>query len=221
MRALLIAAAFFTTPYPANAHQSATDALARFGIKVVEPMSAKELERTKARVAENLARAGATPFFDDVSDVNGGRVRHRASGLVCPLGKKGQRIVAASADGASCETRGGGAVHKTIVERAPADATLDSVAAAALADAQRQPGYAPTRGLSITARPKPGADRPEHRTLQYLSRVDGRERVSRVQVGLVRGWTLIEQRETKTGEQPAMMSDLLREATFGMGMRQP
>jgi hypothetical protein len=219
MRPLLIAAALVAVSCPAGAQQSSKDALARLGIKIVEPMSAKELARTKERIAAELARAGAASFFEDISDANGGRARHRPSGLVCPLGKKGQQILAASADGASCETRGEGAVYRIMVQRANAGATTESAAAAALAGAQRQPGYAPGGGLAVIARPKPG-EGPEHRTLNYVSRVNGRERAYRVQVGLVRGWILTEQRETKAGAQPNLMSDLLGEATFGLSMKQ-
>jgi hypothetical protein len=222
MRSALITVGLLMISSSADAQQSSKDALARLGIKIVEPMSAKEMAATKSRVASELARSGTAALFDDISDATGGRVRHRASGLVCPLGKKGQRVLAASSDAVACETSNGSAVYKTNVARAPAGATLESVAAAALAEAQRERGYTPYGGLSVIARHKEGSGRPDHRTFRYLSRVGGPQRVSQVQIGLVRDWILVERRETSktTAQQPFTMSDLLSEATFGLSMRQ-
>lgn len=220
MQKLLIAAGLLLFAPGAEAQRRSDDGLSALGIKMVGPMSPRELAATKTRVAAELARSGTAAFFEDVSDENSGKARHRPSGLTCPLGKKGQRVLSATADSATCETRGDGAVYKTKVERAPAGASLDSVAAAVLSEAQREPGYARAGGLMIEARAKPGSNTPEYRTLQYLSRVDGRERLSRVQIGIVRGWILTERRETKKNAQPSMMADLLSAATFGLSMRE-
>jgi hypothetical protein len=105
------------------------------------------------------------------------------------------------------------------VEKAPEGATLETVAAKALADARREPGYAAATGVSITGHPRPGSGLPDHQTLRFLSRIDGHERVSRLQIGIVRGWVLTERQETpKTNAQPSGMGDVLAEATFGTGM---
>jgi hypothetical protein len=118
-------------------------ALARMGITIVEPMSAEQVAATKARVQAEIERSGAGAWFEDRTDANGGKARHRPSGLICPLGGKGQRIVAASADAATCETTNGNDVYRIDVVRAPAGATLESVVAAEQAAVQREPGYAP------------------------------------------------------------------------------
>ncbi|MBB5716780.1 hypothetical protein FHS94_003652 [Sphingomonas aerophila] len=219
MRAWAIIAGVVMIPGVAGAQQSSKDVLASFGMKIVEPMTAKELAATRVRVDAELARSGTAALFENVSDANGGRARHRASGLVCPLGKKGQRVLAASMDQASCETRDGSTVYKTKVERAPEGATLDTVAAKALTDAQKEPGYAASGGVSVTGHPRPGSGLPDHQTLRFLSRIDGHERASRLQIGVVRGWVLTERRETpNTNAQPSSMSEILSEATFGTSM---
>ena len=145
---------------------------------MVEPMTAKELAVTKMRVDAELAKSGTAALFDNVSDANSGKARHLASGLVCPLGKKGQRVLAASVDQASCETKDGSTVYETKVERAPEGATLETVAAKALADAQKEPGYAASGGVSVNGHPRPGSGLPDHQTLRFLSRIDGHVRVS-------------------------------------------
>jgi len=206
-------------PSAAFAQQSPKDVLASFGIKVVEPLTAKELAATKARVDAELAKSGATTLFDNVTDANGGKARHRASGLVCPLGKKGQRVLVASENQAVCETKDGSTRYETKLEPAPQGATLETIAAKALSDAQREPGYAPAGGMSVTAHPRPGSGLPDHQTLRFLSRIEGHERLSRLQVGIVRGWILTQRREGPvTGPQPSSMSDILGEATFGTNM---
>lgn len=219
MRAWVIAAGVLMIPGAAGAQQSPKDALASFGIKMVKPMTAKELAATKMRVDAELAKSGTAALFDNVSDANGGKARHLASGLVCPLGKKGQRVLAASIDQASCETKDGSTVYETKVEKAPEGATLETVAAKALADAQKEPGYAASGGVSVNGHPRPGSGLPDHQTLRFLSRIDGHERVSRLQIGVVRGWVLTERRETpNTNAQPSGMGDILSEATFGTSM---
>lgn len=219
MRAWVIAAGVLMISGAAGAQQSPKDALASFGIKMVEPMTAKELAVTKMRVDAELAKSGTAALFDNVSDANSGKARHLASGLVCPLGKKGQRVLAASVDQASCETKDGSTVYETKVERAPEGATLETVAAKALADAQKEPGYAASGGVSVNGHPRPGSGLPDHQTLRFLSRIDGHVRVSRLQIGVVRGWVLTERRETpNTNAQPSGMGDILSEATFGTSM---
>ena len=104
MRVWVIAASVLLVSPAASARQSSKDILASFGIKIVEPMTAKELTAAKARVDAELEKSGTAALFENVSDANGGKARHRASGLVCPLGKKGQRVLAASMAEASCET---------------------------------------------------------------------------------------------------------------------
>jgi hypothetical protein len=219
MRFLVAAAMLSFVPSASFAQQSSQDVLARLGIKVVQPMSAKEVTRTRSRVAAELARAGATSLFEDLTDEYGGKARHRASGLICPLGKKGQRVLQASPDSAACETSNNGAIYRTSVVRAPAGAALQSVAASTLAAAAREPGYKPATGLSVTADADPESGRPEHRTLRYFSRVGGRERAVRVQVGLVRGWVLTNRRETKHDTPSNSISYVLEEATFGTSMK--
>ena len=219
MRAWLIIAGGLMIPGAAGAQQSPKDVLASFGIKMVEPMTAKELAATEVRVDAELARSGTAALFDNVSDANGGKARHRASGLVCPLGKKGQRVVAASMDQASCETKDGSTAYETEVEKAPEGTTLETAAAKALADAQKEPGYAASGGISVIGHPRPGSGLPDHQTLRFLSRIDGHERFSRLQVGVVRGWVLTERRESpNTNAQPSGMNDVLGEATFGTNM---
>jgi hypothetical protein len=204
---------------PAGAQQSPKDVLASLGIKVVEPMTAKELAATKVRVDAELAKSGTAALFDNVSDANGGKARHRASGLVCPLVKKGQRVLAASTDQASCETKDGSTVYRTGVQKAAEGATLETVAAEALADAQKEPGYAASGGVSVAAHPRPGSDLPDHQTLRFRSRIDGHDRASRLQIGVVRGWILTERRETpNSNAQPSVMGDVLSEATFGTNL---
>lgn len=219
MRVWVIVAGVLMIPGAAGAQQSPKDVLASFGIKMVEPMTAKELAATKVRVDAELAKSGTAALFDNVSDANGGKARHRASGLVCPLGKKGQRVVAASMHQASCETKDGSTVYETEVEKAPEGATLETVAAKALADAQKEPGYAASGGVSVTGHPRPGSGLPDHQTLRFQSRINGHERVSRLQIGVVRGWILTERRETpNTNAQPSGIGDVLGEATFGTNM---
>lgn len=219
MRAWMVVAGFLMIPGASFAQQSSKDTLAGLGIKMIEPMTAKELAATKKRVDAELAHSGTAAWFDNISDVNGGKVRHRASGLVCPLGKKGQRVVAASVDQASCETIDGSTVYETEVRKAPEGATLETVAAKALADAQSEPGYAAFSGMSVSGHPRPGSGLPDHRTLRFTSRIDGHERVSRLQTGIVRGWILTQRRETpKTDAQSMGMSEVLSEATFGVNM---
>jgi len=220
MRFVIAVAILTICPSAAFAQQSSKDALARLGIKIVEPMSAKELARTRSRVVGVLTRAGATSHFEDISNENGGQARHRPSGLVCPLGKRGQSVLEASAHSASCETASNGAVYRKNVERASTGASLDVVAVNAQANAQREPGYRPFPGLSVTGRPKAGSGKAEHRTLRYFSRASGRERAVRVQVGIVRGWVLTDRRETSKDAQPNNMAELLSEATFGVSMKQ-
>ena len=219
MRFLMAAAMLSFAPSATFAQQSPQDTLARLGIKVAQPMSAKEVTRTKSRVAAELARAGATSLFEDITDEYSGKARHRPSGLICPLGKNGQRVLQASPETATCETSNNGAVYRTTVVRAPAGAALEPVAAAALAAASREPGYRPATGLSLTADADPASGRPEHRTFRYFSGVGGRERAVRVQVGLVRDWVLTKRRETKHDAPPNSMSDVLEEATFGTSMK--
>lgn len=131
------------------------------------------------------------------------------------MGKKGQRILVATPNSASCETINDGAVYRKTVERAPPGASLEWAAASAQSLAGREPGYRPAPGLSVT-----GSGAVEHRTLRYFSRASGRERAVRVQVGLVRGWVLTERRETRQDAQPNSMADILSEATFGTSMKQ-
>lgn len=214
----LIFAAGLTLACSASAQTSSNKALALLGIEVVEPMSAGELVRVKSRVASELNRSGSTAFFEDISDATGGKARHRPSGLVCPLGLKGQRILLASTGSASCETTKDSTVFRTRVELAPEGATVQWAAGAAQASAQREPGFKPYQGLSVEGRPKAGSNRPEHRTLHYSSRASGRERSVRVQVGLVRGWVLTERRESREKAQPSSMAELISEATFGLQM---
>lgn len=219
MRAWIIAAGVALIPLAASAQQSPKDVLANFGIKIVEPMTAKQVTATKARVDAELAKSRTAGLFDNVSDANGGKARHRASGLVCPLGKKGQRVLAASTDKVLCETKDGSTVYETKVEKAPEGTTLETVVANALADSQKEPGYVASGGVMVTGHPRPGSGMPEHRTMRFLSRIDGRERVSRLQIGIVRGWILIERRVTpNTNVSPSIMGDVLSEATFGTGM---
>lgn len=201
------------------AQQSPEAALARLGIRVAEPMSEKEVTRMRSRVAAELARAGATALFDDATDEYSGKARHRPSGLTCPLGKKGQRVLQASPDAAVCEVSSNNAVYRTTVVRVPADAVLESVAASAFATATTEPGYRPATGLSVTARADPKSGRPEHRTYRFFSRVGGRERAVRVQVGLIRGWALTQRREARPDAALPNLSDILEEASFGTSMK--
>ena len=219
MRFFMAAAMLSFAPSASFAQQSPQDTLARLGIRVAQPMSAKEVTRTRSRVAAELARAGATSFFEDITDEYSGKARHRPSGLICPLGKKGQRVLQASPESAACETSNNRAVYRTTVVRAPPGASLDTIAAAALAAATTEPGYKPATGLSVTADADPASGRPEHRTFRYFSGVGGRERAVRVQVGLVRDWVLTTRRETKHDAPPNSISDVLEEATFGMSMK--
>ena len=219
MRIMIAAAALLTGSTAAFAQQSAQDVLAGLGIKVVQPMSSAELVRTRSRVAAELSRAGAASLFQDISNEHGGRARHRPSGLICPLGKKSQRVLAATPHSASCETITDGAVHRVSVERASPGASLEAIAASAVATARREPGFEPFSGLSITGRPGPGTGAVEHRTIRYASRASGRKRAVRVQVGLVGGWVLTERRETKDRAHPGDMAEILSEATFGLSMK--
>lgn len=220
MRSSLVLALLLVAPSPALAGQQSQDPLALLGIKVAKPMSTREMARTKARVADELARAGAAALFDDISDEYSGKARHRPSGLICPLGKKGQRVLAATDHWAACETSNDGAVYRTTVQRAPGDATLQSIVLSAQESARREPGYRPSSGLSVTGQPKPGSGLPEHHTLRYVSRTGGSERAVRAQVGLVRGWILTERRETRNEAQPNSFADILSEATFGLSMKE-
>ena len=220
MRFVIAVAILTICSSPALAQQSSKDALARFGIKIVEPMSAKEVARTRSRVAKELARAGATSFFEDISNQNGGQVRHTPSGLICPLGKKGQSVLDASEQSATCETEANGTVYRKNVVQAPTGTVLEAVALTALANAEREPGYRPFSGLSVTGRPRAGSGLAEHRTLRYFSRAGSRERAVRVQVGIVRGWVLTDRRETNKDAGPNSMADLIDEAMFGASMKQ-
>ncbi len=215
----LIAAILIVSPAPAVAQTSSRDALAQLGIEIVEPMSAKEVAKTRSRVTAELTRAGATSFFDDISNANGGQARHRASGLVCPMGRKGQFVVEASAHSATCQTSNDGAVYRKNVVRAAAGASLEAAASTVRASAQAEPGFRPFTGMSVTAKPRPGSGAVEHRTLRYFSRASGRERSIRVQVGIVRGWILTDRRETSKDAQPNSMADVLSEVTFGSSMK--
>jgi hypothetical protein len=220
MRFSIVAAIMLACPSIALSQQSQREALARLGITLVEPMSADQVVRTKMRVGAELARARATSVFHDISNGYGGQAIHRPSGLVCPLGQKRQRILVATTDSASCETVNDGIVYRKSVERAPLGATVEWAAAYAQSSAEREPGYKPATGLTVTARPKAGSSAVEHRTLRYVSRGSGRERAVRVQVGLVRGWMLTERKETRKDAQANSMADILSEVTFGTGMKQ-
>jgi len=200
MRVWVIAASVLLVSPAASAQQSSKDILASFGIKIVEPMTAKELTAAKARVDAELEKSGTAALFENVSDANGGKARHRASGLVCPLGKKGQRVLAASMAEASCETKDGSTIYQTRVEKAPEGATLETA-------------------VAVTGHPRPGSGRPDHQTLRFLSQISGQERLSRLQIGVVRGWVLTERRITSNkNAKPSTMADVLSEATFGTGM---
>lgn len=197
------------------------DPLAAFGIKMLQPKTTAQVAEIRARIVEELARTGATTAFEDVTDASGGRVRHRASGLVCPLGAKGDSVQAPSADEAVCRSRDEGAAYEMRVARVRDGATLAFVYDAALTAARRETGFAPYRGISIEGRSKPGSGKPDHRTIRYFSRVDGRPQLTRLQVGLVDGWLLTDR---KTGAPPrdtstSDMSELLSEAMFGANMR--
>ncbi|NJC06729.1 hypothetical protein GGQ97_002522 [Sphingomonas kaistensis] len=219
MRIHLLAATALAVAIPASAQQRQDDLLKSMGITIVEPMSAEQLARTRQAVAAEIARAGASGLFEDASDVNGGKARHLPSGLSCPLGKKGQRILYATATAAACETSGNGSLFRASVERAPADATLDWAEQYAQAAAVKEPGYKPWTGMLLTARPKRGSDAIEHRTLQFSSKASGRARNVRVQTGLVRGWLLTERSDSAANAQPNLMADMLSATTFGLAMR--
>lgn len=220
MRFVLAAAILIVGSSAAFAQQSSRDALAALGIKIVEPMSPKELARTRSRIAAELARTGAAAHFQDVSDGYSSNGRHRPSGLTCPLGKRDQSVLEATANSATCQTASDGSVYRQSVVRAAAGATIESVALSAQANAQREPGYRPFSGMSVTGKPKAGSGATEHRTLRYFSLARGRERAVRLQVGIVRGWILTDRRETSKSAQPNTMAELLSETTFGMSMKQ-
>lgn len=203
----------------ATARPPEADALKSLGITIVQPMSAEQLAATKLAVAAEIARADARSVFVDASDANGGRARHVSSGLVCPLGKRGQRILTATADAASCESSEGDKLFRSSVERAPPGATLEWAAHYAQAVVSKEPGYKASGGLIITGKPREGSDAVEHRTLQFLSKASGRVRNIRQQIGLVRGWLLTERQESSKNAQPNMMADMLSEATFGLAMK--
>lgn len=219
MRIHVLAAAALADATSLSAQPRQEDLLKSMGITIVEPMSADQLARTRQAVAREIARAGASGLFEDASDANGGRARHLASGLACPLGKEGQRILYATATAAACETTGNGSVYRTSVERALAGATLDWAGQYAQASVSKEPGYKGSTGPMVTARPKRGSDAIEHRTLQFLSKASGRARSVRLQTGLVRGWLLSERRETAANAQSNMMADMLSATTFGLAMR--
>jgi hypothetical protein len=215
-----LAAAALALSGPAVAAQADKDALAKMGITIVEPMSAEQVAATRERVRAEIERSSAGAWFEDATDTSGGKARHRPSGLHCALGGKGQRIVAASAEAATCETANGNALYRIDVVRAPPGATLASVVAAARASVEREPGYAPQTGPTIVAHPKPGSGLPDHETLRFSSKVVGDERMSRVQVGLVRGWILTNRRITpKAKAAPFSMGEMMSEATFGIEMK--
>lgn len=200
--------------------QQPSDALSKLGFKIAQPMSDKDRAALRARIDASLAKSGDVAFFDDVTDAYSGKVRHRGSGLVCPLGKKGQRIVSASVEAAECETRQSNAIYRTSVTRALAGSTLTSIEAAAQTAAEHEPHYAAMGGAHVEARPDLGSGRPEHRTLRFVSKVDGHDRASRVQVGLVRGWVLTERHEyAGTAVPPMGMADLLEETMFGSSIK--
>lgn len=221
MRLWVIAAGILLVPGAVSAQQSDEDVLASMGIKIVQPMTARELAETKRRVAAELARSGHAALFDDISDSGGGKVRHRPSGLVCSLGERGQRIIAASPDQAACESLADSTTYRTRVERAPEGATLESVAMRTLAAIEQEREYSPQEGLAVTGTPRPGSGRPNHRTFRFTSQSAGRQQASRIQVGIVRGWVLIERRDgPNRRSQESLMGDLMSEATFGSSMDQ-
>lgn len=221
MRLWVIAASMMLVPGTVSAQQSDEDVLASMGIRIVQPMTPSELAETRQRVAAELARSGHAALFDDVSDAGGGKVRHRASGLVCALGEPGQRIIAASSDQAACEYVADSTTYRKRVARAPEGASLESIAARTLAAIEQEPGYRSQEGLAVTGTPRPGSGRPDHRTFRFTSRNEGRERASRIQVGIVRGWVLSERRDGRNRRsQEALMGDLMSEATFGSSMEQ-
>jgi hypothetical protein len=221
MPAWIIGMAISLIACPAAAQQTQRDALAGLGLKLVQPMSPAEIAAMRAKVDAALAGAGATAWFENVTDASAGQARHRPSGLICMLGKPGQRLVSASEHDAACETKEEGTVYRISVRRAPADATLEIVAAEAAAVAQQEERYAPYRGPSVTARPKPGSGMPEHRTLRFTSRIDGRERMVRLQVALIRGWILTSRREGPKDTSALGIAEMLQEATFGSEMKAP
>jgi len=77
MRAWVSVVGVLMIPGAAGAQQSSKEVLASFGIKIVEPMTAKELAATKVRVDAELAKSGTAALFDNVSDANGGKPRIR------------------------------------------------------------------------------------------------------------------------------------------------
>ena len=196
--------------------------LAELGLKVVQPMAPEEVARTRARVDAEIARSGAPAgVLENVTDANGGRVRHAASRLTCALGATGQSVRSSGADQVACQYLNGGTLHRLSAVRAPAGATLVTVADAALAEARREPGFAFTAGSHAEGHPQPGSGLPDHRTLVFQSRVDGRERWSRLLVGLVDGWVLTERSLAPSPPQAFDFSVLISEATFGSQMRPP
>lgn len=219
MRSLALPVIAIALSTPVLAAPPEADVLKSLGLTIVQPMSTEQLARTRQAVAAEIARAGAGALFVDESDANSGRARHVPSGLVCPLGKKGQRILAATADAASCETSAAGNVFRTSVQRTPAGATLDWAGRYAQATVTREPGYKASSGLVVLGTPKPGSDAAEHRTFVFSSKASGRDRNVRLQTGLVRGWLLTERQESPRSAQPNMMADLLSEATFGSSMK--
>lgn len=215
----IIGAMALAMPLQVSAQRPSKDVLAGLGLTMVEPMSPEQTAETKSEVDAALAEAGVSSWFENMTDRNAGQAKHLPSGLVCLLGRKGQRVISASANGAACMTRNGDTSHFTTVVRAPAGTTLDTAAATALAEAQKESSYAPFRGITVTGRPKPGSGLPEHRTIRFSSRVDGRKRASIEQVGVVRGWILTERNVGPiTKAQPPSMAGILAEATFGSNM---
>lgn len=209
--ALLLAAA--------PAQQSPEEGLAAMGITIAKPMPAEEAARVKARIAAELAKPGMREAFADASDAYNGKLRHKASGLVCLFGSEGQSV-SPEGEGALCRTTGEHGWSETRVVRAERGAKLDALAAAAAAQAQGEPGFRPMRGPQTVAMPKKGSGLPEHRTLRWISKADGSEHAIRLQLGVIRGWVLTER---SVGPVPAAakfdMGELLAETMFGHNMK--
>jgi hypothetical protein len=196
------------------------DPLAAFGFHIVKPMTPEETAALRSVVDSVLAKAGPPGTFENVTDANGGAGRHIASGLTCALGKPGQSMLLEAPNAVSCHFTGSDGVTDIRIVPAPPRATLDSVAADALRKARKEPRFAPYTGLSVSSHPTPGSGLPDHRTIRFTSLVDGVDRFSRLQIGIINGWLFTDR---ATGRNPPEkqtgMSEMNSEMMFGWNMK--
>lgn len=158
----------------------------------------EDMKAARARLAVLLGQNGLDKQFDAVEDrTTLAKIRHKASGALCAAG---DRIITATDTAVDCTHAGAnGSFSELSATRAPAGATVDQATDAALRMVGQEPGYLATAGDSLVWRTSSRKPTVAHRTLAFLSQVNGVRSFTRMDVGIVGGWIWIE-RHTNRGD---------------------